>query len=144
MPPGAACLLANGYALIAGLSMPWHKRRTSRAERQDYKFFADVLMFNLGCGYFSTDQFVEAAEIRSDASKSGKYAGGGWVSRCGCYDWFQYGSHAARMPIDFLEGDTVLAALSRMGACWTGMWVPFGIDNQAFQKSAHKGRSTAK
>ena len=37
---------------------------------------------------------------------------------------FRYGTCAARQCIDFLEGDTVVAALSRMGSRWTGWWAP--------------------
>ena len=42
MPPGAACLLVNCYRMMSGLSLPWHARRTSRAERADYTFVHDV------------------------------------------------------------------------------------------------------
>ena len=38
----------------------------------------------------------------TDASKQARYTGGGWVSACGAYDYFKYGSRAARHPIDFL------------------------------------------
>ena len=50
----------------------------------------------------------------TDASKQSRYTGGGWVSACGAYDYFKYGSRAARQPIDFLEGDTVVACVERL------------------------------
>ena len=143
MPPGAACLLANTYSLMAGLTLPWHKRRTTLAERRDFRFFHDVLKLNMGQGYFSFDQFNAGPAIFSDASKQARYAGGGWVSACGAYDWFRFGASAARMPIDFLEGDTVVVALERMGASWRGKYIDFGIDNQAFERSAGKSWSRA-
>ena len=39
MPPGASCLLANIFLLMIGLSVAWQKRRTTRKERQDFRFF---------------------------------------------------------------------------------------------------------
>ena len=38
LPPGAACLIVNCYLLMTGLSVPWQRRRTTRAERVDYAF----------------------------------------------------------------------------------------------------------
>ena len=142
LPPGAACLLTNTFAMMAGLKFGWHQKRTTRAERSDYKFFHDVLQLNLGCGFFSFEHFKEAPEVRSDAAR-GEYAGGGWASRCGRYDWWQYGTAAASKLIDFLEGDTVVHCLERMGPFWHRKWVPFGIDNSAFEGAARRGRSSA-
>ena len=144
MPPGAQCLMANMFVLMQGLKLPWHKRRTTAAERQDYRFFHDVLSLNLGRGYFNFDRFSEAPTIWSDASKQSRYSGGGWMSACGRADWFKYGASAARRPIDFLEGDTVVSAVEDMGPLWRRKWVPFGVDNQAFQRSAVKGWSRAR
>ena len=79
----------------------------------------------------------------TDASKQARYSGGGWVSACGAYDWFKYGSRAARRPIDFLEGDTVVACVERLAHKWRGCVVQFFIDNSSFQKSGAKGRSKA-
>ena len=62
---------------------------------------------------------------------------------CGAYDWFKYGSRAARRPIDFLEGDTVVACVERLAHKWRGCVVQFFIDNSSFQKSGAKGRSKA-
>ena len=143
MPPMAACLLANVYAMLSGLIYPWQRRRTTRAERDDYALVHDLLELNLGRGYYSYAGFGTAPEILSDASKSKAYTGGGWVSRDGSYDFFRYGTSAARHPIDELEGDTVLRALQAKAVDWRGCQVPFGIDNSAFQLSAAKGRSKA-
>ena len=143
MPPGAQCLIASTFQLMAGLVLPWQKRRTTHAERSNFRFFHDVLQMNLGMGYFSYDGFEWGPEVRSDASKQKRYAGGGWVSACGRYSWFKYGTSAARQPIDFLEGDTVIDAIESLGPGWRGKKILFGVDNQAFQKSAVKGWSRA-
>ena len=47
---------------------------------------------------------------------------------CGAYDWFKYGSRAARRPIDFLEGDTVVACVERLAHKWRGCVVQFFIE----------------
>ena len=143
MPPGASCLLANIFALMLGLSVAWQKRRTTRAERQDYRFFYDILTLNLGRGYFTTDRFKEGPSVYSDASRSKRYAGGGWCSSAGPYDWWRYGTAAAKKPIDFLEGDTVVHCIESQGQSWRQQWIPFGIDNQSFEKSAQKSWSRA-
>ena len=143
MPPGACCLLANIFALMVGLSVAWQKRRTTRGERQDYRFFYDVLTFNLGRGYFTTDRFKEGPTVYSDASRSKRYTGGGWCSSAGTYDWWRYGTAAARKPIDFLEGDTVVHCIESQGPSWRQQWIPFGVDNQSFEKSAQKSWSRA-
>ena len=65
------------------------------------------------------------------------------MSACGAYDYFKYGSRAARQCIDFLEGDTVVVAVQRLAHKWRGCVVEFFIDNQSFQKSGAKGRSRA-
>ena len=143
MPPGASCLLANIFALMIGLSVPWQKRRTTRAERLDYRFFYDILTLNLGRGYFTTDRFKEGPSVYSDASRSKRYAGGGWCSSAGPYDWWRYGTAAAKKPIDFLEGDTVVHCIESQGPSWRQQWIPFGIDNQSFEKSAQKSWSRA-
>ena len=142
-PPGAACLLVNCYQMMAGLLWPWQQRRTTRGERQDYRFVHDLLELNLGKGYYSYDGFGQHPGLTSDASKSKAYAGGGYVEATGFYDFFAYGSSAARKPIDFLEGDVVVRACAERGRHWRGMLVPFGIDNTAFQLSADRGRSKA-
>ena len=134
MPPGAACLLSNLYSLMSGLQLNWQRKRTTAAERADYRFFHDVMLLNKGRGYFSHDLFSEGDEVRSDASKQARYAGGGWCCSDGSYDWWKYGGRAARKLIDFLEGDTVVSCVERMGKHWRGKWIPFGVDNQAFQR----------
>ena len=143
MPPGAACLLVNCYNMMARLSLPWHARRTSKAERDDYLFVHDVLQYNVGCGYYSYEGFEDGPTVLSDASKSRAYTGGGYVESTGFYDFYSYGTSAARKPIDYLEGDTVLEACRARGHLWRGKLVFFGIDNRSFQRSAAKGRSKA-
>ena len=143
LPPGAACFLANLFALTRGLSLPWQRRRTTRATRADFRVVHDLLKLNLGRGYFSFDQFGRAPGIDTDASKESRYAGGGYASRCGRYRYWRYGNNAARQMIDFLEGDTVVVAMQDLGHLWRKMVVPFRIDNSAFQRSAVKGWSRA-
>ena len=36
LPQGAACFLANLFAIMRGLTLPWHKRRVTRANRADF------------------------------------------------------------------------------------------------------------
>ena len=143
MPPGASCLLANVFLLMVGLSLAWQKRRTTRKEREDYRFFHDVLNSNLGKGYYTTDRFQEGPTVYSDASRSSRYSGGGWCSSWGPYDFWRYGTAASRKPIDFLEGDTMIVSVESQGPTWKGRLVRYNMDNQAFQKSAVKGRSRA-
>ena len=140
-PPGAACLLVSVFQLMSGLRLPWHKRRTTRRARADFRLVADFLTLNLGCGYYSYEGFRRAPEVRTDASKSAALVAGGFVSACGAYCWWRYGSSAKRKCIDFLEGDTVVVAVRRMCSRWSQCVVPVGVDNMAFQRSAAKGRS---
>ena len=76
-PPGARCLLVNCYAMMHGLTLPWQRRRTSKAERQDYLFVHDLLKLCKGMGYYSYDLFRRIGACCSDASKSRTYTGGG-------------------------------------------------------------------
>ena len=92
----------------------------------------ELLSANLGRGHYSYAHF-----------RTAPYSGGGWVSACGAYDWFKHGSRAAQRPIDFLEGDTVVACVERLAHKWRGCVVQFFIDNSSFQKSGAKGRSKA-
>jgi hypothetical protein len=143
MPTGAACLLAGLFGLMCGLKLGWQKRRTTREERQNYRYFHDILKMNVGTGHYDNSRFEKGPDVQSDASRQQKYSGGGWCCSTGAYHWFSYGVSAARKPIDFLEGDTVVDAVERLGHEWSGKWIPFGVDNQAFQKSAAKGWSKA-
>ena len=140
-PPGAACLLTNCYILMSGLIFPWQKRRTTAAERADYRFVHDLLQLNVGKGYYRYDGFKTAPTILTDACKSKGYCGGGWISACGMYDYFLYGTSCSRKPIDELEGDVPVRALERLSCKLHECQVPLGIDNQAFMGSARKGRS---
>lgn len=143
LPPGAACLLVNCYILMSGLTLPWQRRRTTRAARQDFLFVHDLLRFNQGRGYYSYDGFPTGPGFCSDASKSRDYTGGGWVTTDGYYDHYKYGSSASRKPIDYLEGDSVLRCETDNAHRWTGLMIPAGIDNKSFELSAEAGRSRA-
>ena len=112
-------------------------------ERRDYRTLRELLGLNLGKGYFSLDRFKRACDVDTDASKSRRYAGGGYVSYGGSYRFWRYGVSAARAPIDYLEGDAVVLCVRDLGASWRQCIVRFRVDNTAFQKSAVKGWSRA-
>jgi len=131
------------FQLTLGLKFSWQKRRTTKRVRDDFSLVARLLQLNLGRGFYSYTLFKEAPGVRSDASKSDRYAGGGWVSQCGRYDFWKYGTNASKRMIDYLEGDVVGECARQMGHLWKGCKVPFGVDNSAFQQSASKGRSRA-
>lgn len=143
LPPGAACLLVHCYALMSGLTLGWQRRRTTRAERRDYLLVHDLLQLNMGKGYYRYDLFALGPTCLSDASKSRGYTGGGYVCSDGFYDFFKYSGSAARKPIDFLEGDVVRRCCAERCAQWKNMLIDFGIDSQAFERSAEAGRSKA-
>jgi len=137
LPPGAACLLSGVYHMVSSLSLRWHCKRTNRAERMDYAAVAEMLRLNMGRGYYRYDDFRRLGPIVSDACK-GRYVGGGFVDSDGEYDFFTYGSAAARRPIDFLEGDTLTLAVERCGHKWYKCIKPFGLDNRVVERSASK------
>ena len=144
LPAGAACLLASIFALVAGLVLPWHKRRTTKEERADYALLASLLRLNMGRGFYRNDDFQKGrACALSDASKSPDYTGGGYVTRGvrNCYHFFKYGGRAARKSIMVHEGDTALKCGSDMGYLWRGLVVDFGVDNTSFKGSVAKGYS---
>ena len=143
LPPGARCLATSLFELMSGLRLPWHRRRTTRRLRADFMLVHALLSANLGRGHYSYAHFRPAPSVWTDASKQARYTGGGWVSACGAFDYFKYGSRAARQPIDFLEGDTVVACVERLAHKWRGCVVQFFIDNSAFMQSGAKGRSRA-
>ena len=141
LPPGAACLIQAVYGMMAGLYLPWQRRRTSRLERFCYRTAAELLTAGHGRGFFDRSHLPWAPAVMSDASKSARRAMMGFVSACGAMHFQQYGPSAARGCIDELEGDAVEAAAERLGAGWRGCRVPFGVDNQAFERSQARGRS---
>ena len=143
LPQGVGCMLASVYALMAGLTLGFQKRRTTRVFREDVQGFHDLLKQNMGKGFYSWDQFSRALPVWTDASKSRRYVGGGYVSACGRYRWWRYGGNAARQPIDFLEGDAVVLAAEDLGPGWWQCVVPIYLDNTSFQRSALKGYSRA-
>ena len=141
LPPGAACLIVSLFTLMAGLRLPWHRRRVNKQARVDILWMRFLLSLNMGKGYFSLSNFGRAPEVRSDASKSRRLTAGGYVSRCGMYNWWKYGANAARRAIDYLEGDSALQTWREMGPSWFKKVVAHGIDNMSFEKSVEKGRS---
>jgi hypothetical protein len=142
-PPGAAWMLVPLFMLMCRLKLPWHARRTTREVRDNFLYCAQLLRVGLGRGYYSFANFKRAPPVWTDASKGKGYAGGGFVSACGRYDFWRYGSRAARRPIDYLEGDTVVEACTRLAWLWSGCIVSIYCDNRAFQQSGAKGRSRA-
>ena len=143
LPPGASCLLSNLFSLSRGLLRPQARRRITKGCREDLACASRLLSLNEGKGFFSYDHFSRAPLVATDASKSSRYVGGGYLSFCGLYSWWRYGASASRKPIDTLEGDTVVRAACDLGHLWKKKLVPFAIDNQAFQMSAVKGYSKA-
>jgi hypothetical protein len=143
LPPGAQCFVAHCWQMMHGLLYGHQKRRTTRAERQDYLLFHDLLAFCKGRGYYSYDLFKTGVGGAGDASKSKQYVGGGYVCNDGFYDLFKYGASARRQPIDALEGDVVRRACAERGSCWRGYLVDWRIDNSSFQLSFAKFRSKA-
>ena len=142
-PPGAAWMLVPLFALMAGLRLPHHRRRVTREVKDNFSFCSRMLSAAMGRGFYSLAGFGRAPSVWTDASKSKRYTGGGFVSEDGTYDFWKYGSRAARRPIDELEGDTVVVACMRMAHRWSGCIVTIFCDNSAFQKSGAKGRSKA-
>ena len=143
LPPGASCLLSNLFSLSRGLRHPHARCRNTKACKMDLDWAAHLLSLNEGKGFFSYDRFGRAPLVATDASKSSRYVGGGYLSFCGLFSWWRYGASASRKPIDTLEGDTVVRAAIDLGHLWKHKVVPFAIDNQAFQLSAVKGHSRA-
>lgn len=143
MPPGATVYLANLLSLMSGLRLPWHRRRITREARRDLHLLIEVLEANLGRGYFSYEHFEWAPPVYTDASKESRFAGGGYFSADGIYDFWEYGTADRRRHIHWLEGDAVLRAARALAPRWRGKRVPFYIDNSSFQLSFKKGRSKA-
>ena len=143
MPPGARCLIVCCYAMMCRLTLPWHSRRTSREERQDYLLMHDLLKLNMGRGHYSFDLFKRIGPAASDACKSRDLTASGWHESGGSFDYFKYGAAASRRLIDELEGDTVLRCCLSNAAKWNMCIVPFGIDNKSFQGGSVAGRSRA-
>jgi hypothetical protein len=140
---GALCFMASLFALMRGLSLPWHQRRTNRQMRADFTAMADLLEANGGRGYFCTEHMERAPDVYTDASKEARYAGGGYFSLCGRHRHWRYGASASRKLIDELEGDAVLMAANDLAESWRGKVVPLHIDNRSFQLSGRKGWSKA-
>ena len=110
LPPGAGWMLVPLFAMMCGLKLPWHRRRTTRQVRDNFLYCGQLIKAAMGRGYYSYANFRSAPPVWTDASKSKAYTGGGFVSACGRYDFWQYGAKAQRKFIDYLEGDTVTVA----------------------------------
>ena len=143
LPPGAACLLVNVFAFTHGLKFGWQRRRTTKSLRNDFLEIYELMGMNLGRGYFSHDQFELAPNGQTDASKSRQFTGGGWVCADGNYSFFEYGTSAARKPIDALEGDTLVDYVHCNMHKWYQCMVPVDIDNSSFLGAVNKGWSHA-
>ena len=143
MPPSAACLLTSIFALMRGLKLPWHRRRLTSAARKDLRTVISILESNHGRGYFSYDHMEYAPDVYTDASKERKFAGGGFVSDDGFYDFWTYGASARRNHIAYLEGDAVVRAVRQLGDRLQGKKLRIYIDNQSFCFSLRKGRSNS-
>ena len=141
LPPGARCLLQPIYAAMHGLKHAWQQRKTNKLERTAWLFLYEVLALNMGRGYFSYDGFTPGPAVCTDASKSGRYAGGGAVENDGDADWWVYGASASKRLIDWLEADTVLEYTRTSCHKWYKRIVDFWIDNSAFELSGEAGRS---
>ena len=144
LPPGAACLLASIFALMAGLVLPWQRRRTTKEERGDYALLASLLRLNMGRGFYRYDDFKRGRALAmSDASKAAEYTGGGYVTRGvrNAYHFFKYGGRASRKSIMVHEGDAALKCGGDMGYLWRNLVVDFGVDNTSFRGSVAKGYS---
>ena len=140
-PKGAACLIVSMFAPMCGLRLPWQRRRTTRTVRRDVATVMDLLRLNMGKGYYSFADFELGAAVATDASRSRGYTGGGFVSMCGRYDFWVYGSRAARQGIDYLEGDVVVVTVRRLAHLWHGKRIPIFVDNMVFEKSGEAGRA---
>ena len=141
LPVGAGCLLYGLYTMMSGLKLGWHTRRSTRGVRDDLGWLRKLLTINLGRGYYSMANFTWGPDLMTDASKSSKYVGGGYLSACGMLDFFVYGRGASRKPIDYLEGDTFIVAFRRMGQYWNHLMIRCWIDNMSFKGCMDKGRS---
>ena len=67
-PPGAACLIVSLFVLMAGLRLPWHKRRLTKAVRGDFRFVHRLLSMNLGKGFYSYANFQRAPPRQDQVS----------------------------------------------------------------------------
>ena len=102
-----------------------------------------VLESTHGQGYFCYKHFGRAPSIFTDAAKESRHTGGGYFSECGTYNMWKFGSRVKRDHIDSLEGRAVLRAIEELGPNLRHKVVPIYIDNTAFERSLHKGRSKA-
>ena len=84
-------------------------------------FVHDLLELNLGRGYYSYAGFAWGPEYRSDASGSRDFSGAGYVGQDGFYDFYFFGTSAAKKPIDSKEGHAVVTCCWERGPGWSGL-----------------------
>ena len=64
------------FAMMCGLKLPWHRRRTTRQVRDNFLYCGQLLKAAMGRGYYSYANFRSAPPVWTDASKSKAYTGG--------------------------------------------------------------------
>ena len=70
LPPGAGWILVPLFAMMCGLKLPWHRRRTTRQVRDNFLYCGQLLKAAMGRGYYSYANFRSAPPVWTDASKS--------------------------------------------------------------------------
>ena len=70
LPPGAGWMLVPLFAMMCGLKLPWHRRRTTRQVRDNFLYCGQLLKAAVGRGYYSYANFRSAPPVWTDASKS--------------------------------------------------------------------------
>ena len=143
MPQGSKAFIGELLRLMRGLKCPHHRRRLTRAARQDFVRLASILRSNHGQGYFDTSHLPWFPAIWTDAMQTQRQAAWGWCCANGEYDYGVYDRSDRKKVIDALEGDAVFRAIDSIGAKMANHRVPVYIDNSAFQLSFKKGWSRA-
>ena len=142
LPMRAKAYMANVLRLMRGLKMPWHRRRVTAAARRDVRSMIEILEHNHGKGVFAFDDYPFSPPIYTDASVSSRYAGGGYFTLDGAYDYWQYTRGMSRKPIMILEADSAYRALKARAASLRGTRVDLYTDNQSFGLALRKGASS--
>ena len=57
LPPGAGWMLVPLFAMMCGLKLPWHRRRTTRQVRDNFLYCGQLLKAAMGRGYYSYANF---------------------------------------------------------------------------------------
>ena len=69
-PRGAACLVMSMFSLTVGLSLPWHRRRVTRAARSDMWTVWELLQLNLGKGFYAYTCLLYTSPSPRDVEES--------------------------------------------------------------------------